>query len=111
MPVLRIFRHYVPAAFIILGLMEFVVFILSFNLAVLIRFSSDVSAVAEHVGALWPKSTTFALVMLLSMIGLGLYDRLSWTWEGRSEMVLRVFTSFLFAVFPLTFIFYVVPEL
>jgi sugar transferase (PEP-CTERM system associated) len=111
MPVLRIFRHYVPAAFIILGLMELVVFILSFNLAVLVRFSSDTEAVAEHVGTLWPKSSTFAVVMLLSMIGLGLYDRLSWTWEGRSEMVLRVFTSFLFAVFPLTFIFYVIPEL
>jgi sugar transferase (PEP-CTERM system associated) len=45
------------------------------------------------------------------MIGLGLYDRLSWTWEGRSEMVLRVLTSFLFAVFPLSFVFYVIPEL
>jgi sugar transferase (PEP-CTERM system associated) len=78
---------------------------------VFIRFSSDSAAMAEHVGPLWPKSITFALVMLLSMIGLGLYDRLSWTWEGRSEMVLRVLTSFLFAVFPLSFIFYVVPEL
>lgn len=111
MPVVRIFRHYIPAAFIYLGLMETVVFILSFHAAVLIRFSSDSAAMAEHVGPLWPKSITFALVMLLSMIGLGLYDRLSWTWEGRSEMVLRVLTSFLFAVFPLSFIFYVVPEL
>jgi sugar transferase (PEP-CTERM system associated) len=111
MPVVRIFRHYIPAAFIYLGLMETVVFILSFHAAVFIRFSSDSAAMAEHVGPLWPKSITFALVMLLSMIGLGLYDRLSWTWEGRSEMVLRVLTSFLFAVFPLSFIFYVVPEL
>ncbi len=110
MPVLRIFRHYIPAAFVFLGLMEVVVFILSFRAAVFIRFSSDSAAVAEHVGPLWPKSITFALVMLLSMIGLGLYDRLSCTWEGRSAMVLRILTSFLFAVFPLSFIFYLVPE-
>jgi sugar transferase (PEP-CTERM system associated) len=111
MPVFRIFRHYIPAAFVFLGLMEAVVFILSFHAAVLIRFSSDSAAVAEHVGPLWPKSITFALVMLLSMIGMGLYDRLSCTWEGRSAMMLRVLTSFLFAVFPLSFIFYVIPQL
>ena len=111
MPVLRIFRHYIPAAFIFLGLMELAVFILSFDLAVLIRFSSDRAAMAIHFAPLWPKSVTFALVMLLSMIGLGLYDRLSWSWEGRAEMVLRILASFLFAVFPLSFIFYVVPEI
>ncbi len=111
MPVFRIFRHYIPAAFVFLGLIEIVVFILSFHAAVHIRYSSDSAAVAEHVGALWPKSITFALVMLLSMIGLGLYDRLSCTWEGRSAMMLRVLTSFLFAIFPLSFVFYVVPEL
>jgi len=111
MPVFRIFRHYIPAAFVFLGLMEFAVFVLSYHAAVLIRFSSDSAAVDEHVGPLWPKSVTFALVMLLSMIGLGLYDRLSCTWEGRSAMMLRVLTSFLFAVFPLSFIFYVVPDL
>ncbi len=110
MPVFRIFRHYIPAAFVFLGLMEAVVFILSFHAAVFIRFSSNSAAVAEHVGPLWPKSITFAFVMLLSMIGLGLYDRLSCTWEGRSAVVLRVLTSFLFAVFPLSFIFYVIPE-
>ena len=111
MPVVRIFRHYIPTAFIFLGLIEAAVFMLSFNLAVLLRFASDTAAVTEHVGALWPKSVTFALVMILSMIGLGLYDRLSWSWEGRSEMVLRVLASFLFAVFPLSFIFYAVPEI
>ena len=111
MPVVRIFRHYIPTAFIFLGLIEIAVFILSFDLAVLLRFSSDTEAVALHVGALWPKSVTFALVMLFSMIGLGLYDRLSWTWEGRSEMVLRILASFLFAIFPLSFVFYAVPEI
>jgi len=111
MHVFRIFRHYIPAAFVFLGLIEGGVFILSFHAAVLIRFSSDSAAVAEHVGALWPKSITYALVMLLSMIGLGLYDRLSCTWEGRSAMMLRVLSSFLLAVFPLSFIFYVAPNL
>jgi sugar transferase (PEP-CTERM system associated) len=111
MPTIRLFRHYLPVQFLVLALVELVVFVLSFDAAVLIRFSSDSAAVAQHVGSVWPKSTTFALVMLLSMIGMGLYDRLSWTWEGRSAMVLRIFACFLLAIFPLAFIFYVLPTL
>jgi sugar transferase (PEP-CTERM system associated) len=49
--------------------------------------------------------------MTFSMVALGLYDRASWSWEGRTAMVLRVLAAFLFAVFPLSFIFYVAPEL
>ena len=111
MPTIRIFRHYLPLQFIYLALIELVVFILSFDAAVLLRYSSDVTAVAQFVGPVWPKSITFALVMLLSMIGMGLYDRLSLTWEGRSAMVLRIFACFLLAIFPLAFIFYVLPIL
>ena len=111
MATFRIFRHYLPSAFILLGLIEALVFLLSFHAAVFIRFSSDSAAIAEFIGPLWPKSITFALVMIFSMIGLGLYDRTSWSWEGRSAMVLRVLASFVFAVFPLSFIFYVAPEL
>jgi len=84
---------------------------LSFEAAVFIRFSSDSAAIAEHIGPLLPKSITFALVMIFSMIALGLYDRASWSWEGRSAMILRVLTTFLFAIFPLSFIFYVAPDL
>ena len=111
MPTIRLFRHYLPLQFIYLALIELVIFILAFDAAVFLRYSIDITAVAEHVGPVWPKSITFALVMLLSMIGMGLYDRLIWTWEGRSAMVLRIFACFLLAIFPLTFIFYVLPAL
>jgi len=111
MATFRIFRHYLPSAFILLGLIEALVFLLSFHAAVFIRFSSDSAAIAEFIGPLWPKSITFALVMIFSMIALGLYDRTSWSWEGRSAMTLRVLAAFVFAVFPLSFVVYVAPEL
>jgi sugar transferase (PEP-CTERM system associated) len=111
MATFRIFRHYIPAAFILLGLIEGAVFLLSFHAAVFIRFSTDSAAIDNFIGPMWPKSITFALVMMLSMIGMGLYDRLSWTWEGRSAMFLRLLACFLLAIFPLSFIFYVAPEL
>ncbi|MGD8630431.1 MAG: TIGR03013 family PEP-CTERM/XrtA system glycosyltransferase [Gammaproteobacteria bacterium] len=111
MATLRIFRHYVPTAFLLLGLVEACVFLLSFHVAVFIRFASDTAAIDAFVGTLWPKSITFALVMVVSMIGMGLYDRGSWAGEGSSGMLLRVLTSILFAIFPLSFIFYVAPDL
>ena len=111
MATFRIFRHYIPSAFIFLGLIEMLVFLLSFNAAVLIRFSSDYVVIEEFIGPLWPKSIIFALVMLFSMIGMGLYDRVTSTWEGRTAMLLRVLACFLFAVFPLSFIFYIAPGL
>ncbi len=111
MTTFRIFRHYIPAAFIFLGLIEAGIFLLSFHAAVYVRFSGEHSAILKYIGPLWPKSITFALVMILTMIGMGLYDRASWSWEGRSAMVLRILACFLFAAFPLSFIFYVAPEL
>ena len=111
MATFRIFRHYIPAAFILLGLIEALVFVLSFHAAVFIRFFSDSTAIDTFIGPVWPKSTTFAVVMLTSMVGLGLYDRAAWTWEGRTAMFLRVIACFVFAIFPLSFIFYVAPAL
>ncbi len=108
----RIFRHYIPLPFILLGLAEAVVFMLSFHAAVFIRFlGEDAAAVTAYIGPLWSKSIVFSLVMMTCMVGLGLYDRASWTWEGRTAMFLRVLISFSLAVFPLSFIFYVAPEL
>jgi len=111
MAAIRIFRHYVPVAFILLGLIELAVFLFSFHAAAIIRFSSDRGAIENFIGPLWPKSITFALVMTICMVGLGLYERVSWTWKGRTAMLLRVLACFLFAIFPLSFIFYVAPEL
>ena len=111
MTTFRIFRHYIPVAFIFLGLIEIAVFLLSFHAAVFVRFSGEHNAMFKAIGPLWPKSIAFALVMTLTMIGMGLYDRSSWSWEGRSAMVLRILACFLFAIFPLSFIFYVAPGL
>ncbi len=109
MPVFRIFRHYIPASFLFLGLIEALICFLGFYAGVYTRFAGDAAIVANNFGTLWPKALVFMLVMLLVMISLGLYDRTAWSLEGRSAMLLRVFASFLVAIFPLSFLFYLVP--
>jgi sugar transferase (PEP-CTERM system associated) len=109
MPVFRIFRHYIPGSFLLLGLIEALICFLGFYAGIYLRFSGDAAAVASNFGSLWPKALVFMAIMMLTLIALGLYDRTAWALEGRSAMLVRVFASFLVAIFPLSFLFYLVP--
>jgi sugar transferase (PEP-CTERM system associated) len=106
----RIFRHYIPASFLILGFFEVLVFCLSFFAGVYLRFSGDTQTVAEHFGPLEMKALTYTAVMMISMVAFGLYDRASWFMDGYSNMLLRVVACFLFSIFPLSVLFYLAPE-
>jgi sugar transferase (PEP-CTERM system associated) len=106
----RIFRHYIPASFLILGFFEVLVFCLSFFAGVYLRFSGDTQIVAEHFGPLELKALTYTAVMMISMVAFGLYDRASWFMDGYSNMLLRVVACFLFSIFPLSVLFYLAPE-
>ena len=106
----RIFRHYIPASFLILGFFEVLVFCLSFFAGVHLRFSGDAQTVAEHFGPLEMKALTYTVVMMISMVAFGLYDRASWFMDGYSNMLLRVVACFLFSIFPLSVLFYLAPE-
>jgi sugar transferase (PEP-CTERM system associated) len=109
MPVFRIFRHYVPASFLLLGAAEALIFFLAFYAGVYLRFLGDSAAVASNFGALWPKGLIYTAIMITCMVAVGLYDRTSWSLEGRSAMLLRVLASFLLAIFPLSVMFYIAP--
>jgi sugar transferase (PEP-CTERM system associated) len=111
MPVFRIFRHYIPAPFILLGIIEALIYFLGFYAGVYLRFLGNSADIAIYFGTLWPKALVFMTIMMMSMIALGLYDRTAWSLEGRSAIVLRVFASFLIAIFPLSFLFYLVPTI
>ena len=106
----RIFRHYIPGSFLMLGLLEVLVFLLSFYAGVYLRFSGEAQSVAEHFGPLEMKALTYSAVMIVSMVAFGLYDRASWFLDGYSNMLLRVVACFLFSIFPLSVLFYLAPE-
>jgi sugar transferase (PEP-CTERM system associated) len=106
----RIFRHYIPASFLLLGFFEVLVFLMSFYAGVYLRFSGDAQTVAEHFGSLEMKALTYTVVMMVCMVAFGLYDRASWFMDGYSNMLLRVVACFLFSIFPLSVLFYLAPE-
>ena len=85
-------------------------FYLSFHAGVYLRFSGESQAVAEHFGSLEWKALTYTVVMMVSMVAFGLYDRASWFMDGYSNMLLRIVACFLFSIFPLSVLFYIAPE-
>lgn len=109
MATIRLFKHYIPTPFLLLGLLEVVLLIIAFHIGVELRFLDATPAVREHVQPLFPKSITFALVVVLTMIGLGLYQRS--LREGMEAMTLRLGASFLASIVPLTLLYYLFPGL
>ena len=104
---IRIFRHYIPRSYIVLGLAEFLVLMVSVYAGVWLRFIDDVSgrAVVEPVAT---KALLFAMTMLIAMIVVGLYQRNFR--EGMGGMLLRVLISSLLGLALMTIIFYAFPD-
>jgi sugar transferase (PEP-CTERM system associated) len=109
MATIRIFKHYIPTQFLLLGLLEVLLLGIAFYVGVELRFTDATPTVREHVQPLFPKAVTFALVVAMTMIALGLYQRS--LREGMEAMALRLGASFLVSVVPLTLLYYLVPTL
>ncbi|MAT66222.1 MAG: UDP-phosphate galactose phosphotransferase [Gammaproteobacteria bacterium] len=109
MATIRIFRHYIPTAFLYLAVLEGVFFFLAFEWAVAIRFWESDPATVASVQPVWPKAIVFSLTLVLSMAGMGLYERR--TRDGFEGLLLRAMASFALSLVPLAVIFYLAPEL
>ena len=104
---IRIFRHYIPRSFIVLGLIEFLVLMLAVYVGVWLRFMDDPHgrAAVEPVAA---KALLFAVAMMAAMIVIGLYQRNFR--EGTGGVLLRVAISALLGLTLMSVIFYAFPE-
>ncbi|MBI3772221.1 MAG: TIGR03013 family PEP-CTERM/XrtA system glycosyltransferase [Gammaproteobacteria bacterium] len=106
---MRIFRHYIPSSFLMLGLLEFFALAAAMGLGVELRFlGADSGAIAE-VMPIAPKALTFALVMLAAMATTGLYKNN--IRDGRLGMVLRFSIAFLLGLVGMIVLFYSFPPL
>lgn len=103
---IRIFRQYIPKAFLWLAIAEVTVFILAAYAGREFRFS--------FYGEDYPffillHGLPFTLVMAFAMTAVGLYQRRS---QNRgAALVVRIITAFLLGFLALSLIFYVIPDL
>ena len=100
----RILKHYIHLPYIYLGVMEAIALSLCVYLGHFLHHSQ------QPTNQLFPSAVVFALIMVLAMISMGVYQ--SRLREGFAGMMLRTAVAFfLIAALALAVIFYVVPDL
>ena len=101
----RLFRYHVPTSFILLGVSDFLLLMLALYLGLEFRFQGD--GWQGSFGSFFPKAILYASVILLSMIGFGVYKRQ----PGRfiEAVALRLTGAVLLGFIPLALIFYIAP--
>lgn len=103
----QLFRYHIPTEFVLLAIIEFLVLIFALYLALEIRFSGN--SWERGFGAFLPKAFLFALVMQLSLLAFGVYQRQA----GRfiDMLVLRIACGLLLGLIPLGVSYYFAPAL
>ena len=106
---IRIFKHHVHTAHIVLGCIESAICFFSVYFGSFIRFGETIMIEEEDLLPLTVRAASFSIVLIVSMTALGVYQ--SQLREGQLGMLLRTAASFLFAAILLTLIFYIFPAL
>jgi sugar transferase (PEP-CTERM system associated) len=102
----KLSRYYIPTEFVVLAVIEFFILVFSLYMALELRFwGYDWQ---QEFGDFTTKVLVFAVVMQLSMVAFGVYQRQA----GRFEqmLILRIASGLLLGLIPLGVSFYIVPE-
>ncbi len=103
----RIFRHYIRLPFLILLVVELIVFVAAIYVGAELRFSGNADVIERSVGSIVNKAMIFSFIMIASMGAMGLYK--PHLREGLSGSFLRISASFFIGSIALTLIFYLFP--
>jgi sugar transferase (PEP-CTERM system associated) len=105
----RIFRHHLHFPIVLLAVAEALVLFAIPYLAAYLRFYTQIAAIEEDLGALWPRAVLYAAVMQTCMVAMGLYSaRLRTNYTG---VLIRIGASIAIATAAMALIFYVLPNL
>lgn len=106
----RVFKQYIPIPFLMLGAVEFLLFMSSVYIAAWLWPMSDYSETVPVAGeTVWLKALVFAVQLLLAQISLGLYQRrFRYAITG---MILRIGIGFAASAVSLTLLYYLLPML
>jgi sugar transferase (PEP-CTERM system associated) len=106
--VIRLFKHYIPHAVLLLGLADFFVLLFAAEAGWTFRIWQIAGQVDPDVARL-PHMLTFAIILQLAMVGVGVYG--SDSLHSMRVCVPRLFVSTSLAVLGLALIFFLVPAI
>lgn len=105
---IRLFKHYVPHAVLLLGIMDFILLMLSAELGWIYRLS-QIGSTPDPVTTRLPELLTFAAALQVAMVAVGVYgtDALNSLRFAFARLLVAVSLGILF----LSALFFLVPEL
>jgi len=104
----RLFGHYISRHFLLLGVVELVLFFLALLAGYFVQYPLEHLQRALLGQHLLVVAAIYAAVMLISMVSMGAYQR---GLQDRADLILRTGLAFLFASMASTLAFFVFPEL
>jgi sugar transferase (PEP-CTERM system associated) len=72
---IRVFRHYIPRSMLLIGLVEAAILAGSVYLAITLNVVGFNPTAKLMVGSAWPKAALYTAIMVLMLVGVGLYQR------------------------------------
>ena len=108
MSTLRLFNHYIRIQFVLLGIIESLIVLVTFIFAKNIYYFGRYEFL-DLIDSEWIKATVFTVLMILGFISAGLYQaRLR---EGGLGFVLRLTAAYLLGMVGIAVTIYVIPQL
>lgn len=105
---MRVFNHYIRIQFVLLGIIESLIILVSIISAKYLYFYHRYDLI-DVIQDEWFKATVFTIVLMLGFIAAGLYQaRLR---EGGLGFVLRLTAAYLLGIVGISVIIYVIPQL
>ncbi|HUX65337.1 TIGR03013 family XrtA/PEP-CTERM system glycosyltransferase [Sulfuricella sp.] len=105
----RIYNHYISITAVFLFVVEVLVLMASVYLGTRIRFLEEAQFFSASLTPLFPKASTFAVVMALSMAAMGMYQL-----DSRPDSkatLLRLMPSLVLGLGLISLVFYLAPDL
>jgi sugar transferase (PEP-CTERM system associated) len=106
---IHIFNHYVPGRSLVLAALEAAVLLIAAQVGIAVEFAEYRSAFSGTGGAVLTQAAVFALVMMILLSSMGLYQ--SDLWNNVQSIWVRVVTAFLLAFGLVGLVSYLVPSL
>lgn len=105
---IRLFKHYIPNAVLLLGLLDFILLLLAAEAGWLIR-ADQIGMLVEPIHTRIPQMLSFAASLMLAMIAVGVYG--AQATQSIRFAAARLIVAILLGVIFLALIFFLVPAL
>jgi sugar transferase (PEP-CTERM system associated) len=104
---IRLFGHYVSGLYLLLGVLEAMMFFGALYVGVLFRFDFNIPEVSDYTGDVFTTALSYSASMTAAMIAMGLYQR--GIQGGEAGFLVRLGISFLLGTTLMSLVFYAFP--